>query len=181
MRPLCFHWCVFFKQHELHVCFLPTFLCRCNLLMFFFFNNASILHRFFKCLRLGGWNSVQLGVVSLPPRRAVSFWGLLRSSPCPCCLRLLTAETGREDGREAWWHATKVACQIGGYTACMWVIGAAATPSNPAVYSAWRSSRKQKQKENNYYNCLVCIRLVRFNILTFGQIIFSVFEIPKFH
>lgn len=180
MRPVCFHWCVFFKQHGLHVCFLPTFLCRCNLLMFF--NNTSILHCFGKCLRLGGWNSVQLGVRSLPPRRPVSFWGLLRSSPCPCCLRLLTAETGREDGSEAWWHVTKVACQIGGYTACMWVIWAAATPSNPAVYSTWRSSRKEKEKEkeNKYYNCLIWICLV-FNILTFWQFIFFVFEIPKFH
>lgn len=174
MRPVCFHWCVFFKQHRLHVCFLPTFLCRWNVLMFF--NNTSVL-----CLRLGGWKSAQLGVRSLPPRRPVSFWGPLRSSPCPCCLRLLTAETGREDGSEAWWHATKVARQIGGYTACVWVIGAAATPSNPAVYSTWRSSRKQKEKEKKCYNCLNWICLVRFNILTFWQFIFSVFEIPKFH
>lgn len=66
------------------------------------------------------------------------FWGLL----CLCCLRLLTAETGRKDGSEAWWHVTKVACQIGGYTACMWVIWAAATPSNPAVYSTGSSSER---------------------------------------
>lgn len=86
------------------------------------------------------WNNFPFWGLSCCP---CLFWGLLCFCPCLCCLRLLTAETGRKDGSEAWWHVTKVACQIGGYTVCMWVIWAAATPSNPAVYSTGSSPEKE--------------------------------------
>lgn len=45
----------------------------------------------------------------------------------------LTAETDGNDQREAWGHVTKVACQIGGYTACIWVIWGAKTPPHATV------------------------------------------------
>lgn len=46
-----------------------------------------------------------------------------------CSSPSLTVETDSNEQREAWGHATKVACQIGGYTPCIWVIwGAKALP-----------------------------------------------------